>query len=143
MREIYAERQTHKTRPYDGVDEMLRGLTDRGCTLAVLSNKPNGPVKSLVGTLLGAYNFAVVRGALPAFPKKPDPAGAVAVAAEIGLAPEQFFYLGDTATDMQTATAAGMYPVGAAWGFRGEKELRESGAAVVVHHPREVLQLVG
>jgi phosphoglycolate phosphatase len=143
MREIYAGRQTCKTRPYDGVDEMLRGLAERGCTLTVLSNKPDGPVKSLVAALLGAHSFAVVRGALPGFPKKPDPAGAIALAAEIGLAPEQFLYLGDTATDMQTATAAGMYPVGAAWGFRGEKELRESGAAVVVHDPREVLGLVG
>jgi phosphoglycolate phosphatase len=143
MRKIYAERQTCKTRPYDGVEEMLRGLSERGCILTVLSNKPNGSVKSLVTALLGMYDFAVVRGAVPGFPKKPDPAGALAVAAEIGLAPEQFLYLGDTATDMKTATAAGMYPVGAAWGFRGEKELRESGAAVIVQDPREVVELVG
>ena len=143
MREIYAEHQTDKTRPYDGVHEMLTGLSSRGLTMTIYSNKPDGPSKSIVAALLGEYDFAVVRGALPGFPKKPHPAGALAVAEEIGVAPSEFLYLGDTSIDMKTAAGAGMYAVGAEWGFRDAKELRESGAAVVVKDPREVLRLLG
>ena len=46
----------------------------------------------------------------------------------LGLPPGQIVYLGDTNTDMQTAVAAGMYPVGALWGFRTASELTASGA---------------
>ena len=49
-------------------------------------------------------------------------------------------YLGDTNTDMQTATAAGMFPVGALWGFRTAHELTAAGAKVLVEHPTQVLQ---
>jgi phosphoglycolate phosphatase len=43
---------------------------------------------------------------------------------------------------MLTANAAGMFPVGALWGFRTEAELLESGAGALVSHPREVLELL-
>jgi len=42
--------------------------------------------------------------------------------------------------DMQTARAAGMLPVGAAWGFRPVAELTAAGAVRVVHTPQEILE---
>ena len=51
-------------------------------------------------------------------------------------------YLGDTSTDMQTANAAGMYAVGATWGFRTAEELTEHGAKVLIDHPRQLLDLL-
>lgn len=141
MRRTYAVRQTMKTRPYEGVDIMLYELARRGTALAILSNKPDDAVQSIVAAMLPSHHFAFVRGVLPDVPRKPDPAGALLVAQRMGLPPEAFCYVGDTATDMQTAVAAGMYPVGAAWGFRDERELREHGAAVVVHTPLELLAL--
>ena len=56
--------------------------------------------------------------------------------------PCDFIYLGDTGTDMQTANAAGMYPVGALWGFRTAKELKENGAKALVASPLQVLKLL-
>jgi phosphoglycolate phosphatase-like HAD superfamily hydrolase len=35
-----------------------------------------------------------------------------------------------------------MLPVGAAWGFRDEAELRASGAAVVIRRPAELLEVI-
>jgi phosphoglycolate phosphatase len=81
-------------------------------------------------------------GALPSIPKKPDPAGALLIAQKLGVSPQQFLFLGDTKTDMMTAVAAGMFPVGALWGFRTEKELRESGASEVIAHPSELLPFI-
>lgn len=141
MSAYYAEHQVDTTRPYDGIDEMLDELAGRGLPLAIFSNKPDHAVKSIVARLLGRHSFAVVRGALPDVAVKPDPTGAFAVAEELGLAPGEFFFLGDTAIDMQTAVAAGMYPVGAAWGFRDEAELRAGGAKMVARHPAEVVDL--
>jgi phosphoglycolate phosphatase len=51
-------------------------------------------------------------------------------------------YLGDTAIDMQTAVSAGMFPVGALWGFRTREELLENGARALIQHPEELLSLM-
>jgi len=139
MRTVYAARETLKTRPYPGVPEMLDELTRRGLPLAVLSNKPDEATRSVVGKLLGIEHFALIRGALPGVPKKPDPAAAIGIAAELDIPPASFLYLGDTGTDMRTATGAGMYPVGALWGFRDRRELVDGGAAVVIEAPRGVV----
>ena len=57
--------------------------------------------------------------------------------------PSEVLYLGDTATDMDTARAAGMFAVGASWGFRPVEELLAHGAQAVVHHQRELAALIG
>lgn len=80
----------------------------------------------------------VVRGQVEGVPVKPDPMGALAVADALGVAPDEVLYLGDTATDMNCARNAGMHPVGVLWGFRKEDELRDSGAEVIIAHPREI-----
>ena len=54
----------------------------------------------------------------------------------------EFLYLGDTGIDMQTAIQAGMFPVGALWGFRPREELLQHGAAVLVERPEALLKVV-
>jgi phosphoglycolate phosphatase len=44
--------------------------------------------------------------------------------------------------DMKTATAAGMFAVGALWGFRTADELLASGAAALIESPPELLGLL-
>jgi phosphoglycolate phosphatase len=142
MRSEYARRWKDKTRLYDGVAELLDGLTGRGVRIAILSNKPHSAVLEVVDHFFKPWRFEVVLGARPEVPNKPDPASALEVCGILGLAPEKVLYLGDTNTDMLTANAAGMFPVGALWGFRTETELLESGAGALVSHPREVLELL-
>ena len=47
------------------------------------------------------------------FPKKPAPDGAFHIAKEMGVAPGQCLYIGDTNTDMKPGAAAGMDTAGA------------------------------
>ena len=131
-----------KSRIYPGIEEMLNGLQQAGLTLSVLSNKPHEFTRVCVQQLLPAWNFDPLLGARADVPKKPDPAGAVEIAARLQLDPAEILYLGDTATDMKTATAAGMYPVGALWGFRTAAELTESGAARLISRPQQFLELI-
>ena len=142
-RQEYARRWADKSRPYSGVPELLDGLTARGIPMAVLSNKPHEFTQLCVTRLLSKWHFAVVQGATPELPKKPDPSGALAAAAGLDVTPADILYLGDTNTDMRTAAAAGMYPVGAVWGFRTAEELREAGAAALANDPRDVLAILG
>jgi len=142
VRQEYAKRMFNKTRPYPGVPELLDCLAQRKLAMAVLSNKPEEYTRKTVERLLSRWDFAVVRGARSGVPLKPDPASALALAKEMGLPPARFLYLGDTGIDMRTAAAAGMFAVGALWGFRGEDELLEGGAQRLIRRPPELLELL-
>ncbi len=130
------------TRPYDGVPALLAELSRRGLHLVILSNKPDELTRLVVSALLGEVRFDAVQGARPDLPRKPDPRAALLLAEQIALAPERILYLGDSDVDMQTATAAGMYPVGAAWGFRTREELARSGARVIIERPGDLIALL-
>jgi phosphoglycolate phosphatase len=83
-----------------------------------------------------------VLGARPSVPRKPDPAGALEIAGQLSISPADFLYLGDTGTDMKTACDAGMYPVGALWGFRSAEELEANGAKIMIKNPVQMLELL-
>jgi len=143
MREEYAKRWRAKSRPYEGVPEMLDGLFERGLKVTILSNKPDDFTRMTVEALLPDWEFRVVRGVLPDVPRKPDPAAALRIAKELSIPPEDFLYCGDTDTDMKTAAAAGMVPLGALWGFRDASELRKAGAAILLERPEDLLERIG
>ena len=108
----YAQSWHIKTRPYPGVPELLAAARAKGLRLAVLSNKPDAFTLQCVREILAGHQFNKVMGASEQFPPKPNPAAGLHIAHEMNFRPDQFMYLGDTATDIQTAVAAGMYPLG-------------------------------
>ena len=132
-----------KTHPYKGVPEMLDMLTARQLKLAVLSNKPDDFAKRCVRELLSRWTFHIVWGYQDELPPKPDSTGALQIAEHFGIPPGDILFLGETSVDMKTAVAAGMYPVGALWGFRSPAELMGSGAKEVIERPQEILTLFG
>ena len=142
FREVYATNWNAKTKPYEGIEEMLSGLKSKDLPMNILSNKPDDFTKVCVREFFGSDTFVHVLGNRDGVPKKPDPAGALEIANLLSLSPAEILYLGDTATDMQTAVAADMLAVGALWGFRPARELEENGAKHLVTHPVEVLELI-
>ena len=141
-REEYARNWSNKTRPYEGIPDLLNALQNLGIALCILSNKPDDFTQIIVKKFLSKWRFAAVRGASEAAPIKPDPSNAIQIALTVGFIPAEFLYVGDSGTDMQTATAAGMYPVGALWGFRSKDELVSAGAKALLEQPIDLLNLV-
>jgi phosphoglycolate phosphatase len=131
-----------KTKPYDGIAEMLDSLSARGLKMAVLSNKPHDFTKQCATELLKNWRFEAILGQRKDVPRKPDPVGALEIAHHLGMSPLDFLFLGDSAVDMKTALAAGMFPVGACWGFRPAKELLENGARALIKRPPEMIDLL-
>lgn len=138
----YIDHAFDHTALYDGVAMMLDGLVERGWQLAVLSNKPHENTQRVVERLLGRWPWAEVAGHKPDVPKKPDPTSALAIVERLGLSPDEVWYLGDTNTDMLTATSAGMIAVGVLWGFRDRDELVEHGARHLIDEPMQLLDLI-
>jgi phosphoglycolate phosphatase len=142
IREEYSKRWANHTRPYEGIPELLDALTARNIKTAILSNKPDESTKATVSKLLPKWHFQFIVGASPAVPKKPNPKAALEIARSLDISPDELIYVGDTATDMATAVAAGMYPVGALWGFRTAEELTQSGAKKLIKEPGDLLELL-
>ena len=139
----YQEHAQVFTAPYDGVTDMLLELQRRGVRLAVFSNKPHADTCRVVASYFPDVAFDAVRGQMEGIPVKPDPTGALEIAAAMALKPEEFAYLGDTGTDMRCAVNAGMYPIGVLWGFRTAEELQESGAQALLEKPSQLMNLLG
>ena len=140
--EDYGRNWNVKTRPYEGVPEMLDALNERGLRMAILSNKPHEFTKQCATELLSNWNFDVVIGQRDGTPPKPDPAGALEVAKRLNIPPADFLYIGDSGVDMKTAVASGMFPVGVLWGFRSMEELKDNGSLALVDRPSEILSLL-
>ena len=142
FREAYGQTWDKRTSPYEGVPDMLDALISQGLKLAVLSNKPDDFTKKCVASFLSSWPFEFVTGYHNGIPRKPDPGGALKIAAHLDILPEQILYLGDTDIDMKTATSAGMFPVGALWGFRSAEELKNNGAKEVIKHPSDLQAVI-
>jgi phosphoglycolate phosphatase len=130
FRAEYAGNLIRTTAPYPGVPELLDGLADDGIPLAVLSNKPHDMTCRIMAEAFGHWSFAPVLGKRDGVPGKPDPTSAHEIAAQLGLDAGQIAFVGDTQVDLQTATAAGMIPIGVGWGFRPAAALAATGAHV-------------
>jgi phosphoglycolate phosphatase len=139
MRAEYSVRDAVKTRLYEGIPELLDALNRREIPMAVLSNKPHDATLAVMAKFFSRWRFQVIYGARDGVPVKPDPSAALEIARKLDIAPVEIAYVGDTNTDMLTANAAGMFAIGALWGFRTAEELRANGAKVLIGQPLELL----
>lgn len=135
MKKVYSQHWAAKTHPYPGTAYLLNRCEAIGLKMGILSNKPDDATQVTVDHFLLPELFSAIHGARPNIPKKPDPLGAELMAGQLGVEPEECIFLGDMPVDMQTATAAGMFPVGALWGFRTSPELIENGAKLLAATP--------
>ena len=127
------------TKVYDGIVSMLEGLKDRGCRLAVLSNKPHVTTTKIVRELFDKKMFDLCYGQRAGVPKKPDPTALLNILKELQIEPQSCAYFGDTGTDMQTGKNAGIYTIGVLWGFREREELLNHGADALIAAPDEAI----
>jgi phosphoglycolate phosphatase len=130
------------TRPYAGIPELLDALSAQGILLAILSNKADDFAKQIGETYLAPWPFRAIVGLRKGVPRKPDPTAALEIAATLNVEPASCVFVGDSAVDIQTGRAAGMFPVGVSWGFQTVEMLREAGAGAIIDHPRELLELL-
>lgn len=137
----YGEHKYDKTRPYEGMTEMLTNLRKKGIKLAVVTNKAHVFACEMVKLYYGEL-FDEVFGSVEGFPKKPDPYWTNAALKAIGVAPENAVYVGDSSVDMLTAKAAGVFSCGVLWGFRGRDELLENGACSLASDCKELEKII-
>jgi phosphoglycolate phosphatase len=106
-----------QTRLYPGVAATLRALVADGWRLAVCTNKPEAPARSLLAALGIGQMFAAIGGG-DSFPvRKPDPAHLLATLAAAGGCAQRAVVAGDHANDVAAAHGAGIPCIFAMWGY--------------------------
>jgi phosphoglycolate phosphatase len=130
----YEEHCLDRTRAFPGVEALLAGA---GRPLAVLTNKPGALSRKILGGLGLLPRFAAVVGGDEA-PRKPDPAGLLAILAKVGATPAETVLVGDSRHDVATGLAAGVPVVAVTWGLSSRADLAAAGATRFADGPADL-----
>ena len=138
----YRAHSAIKTRPYDGIVELLKELKDTGVKLAVVSNKGDATVKDLCEVHFpGLFDVAV--GAREGLKVKPYSDLINLALSEMGIGEAEknsVLYIGDSEVDYQTAVNAGLKSVNVLWGFRDRDFLQQNGVTVFANTAEELAE---
>jgi phosphoglycolate phosphatase len=130
------------TAPYPGVAGLLAELQRRGIPLAVFSNKPHPFTTAMVSASFPDVSFAAVLGQRAEIPLKPDPAGALDIAATLDLPPQNCTMIGDSTMDIATARHAGMRAVAVTWGYHDREALQATRPDAMIDTPAGLFELL-
>jgi phosphoglycolate phosphatase len=139
----YREHLLDNTYVYPGtiaaLDRLKQGVNGESRKMAILSNKPVRPTERIVDGLGLAPYFFQVYGGNSFHTKKPDPLGAVTLMREAGVEPEATVMVGDSANDVLTARAAGMWSIGLSYGL-APHQLEQAPPDVLADSPEEMAE---
>jgi phosphoglycolate phosphatase len=135
--EYYGKNSRNKTKPYDGLNELLRECVSRGARMGIVSNKDDDIVQELSELHFNGL-IKVAIGELPNRRMKPQPDAVFEAMRELGAQQENTVYIGDSEVDVATAMNAGVDCIAVDWGFRDTDVLQKAGADVILHTPEEL-----
>lgn len=139
FRMYYMQHSLDTTHPYDGVPEMLAALKQRGCRLAVVSNKFDKATKELCRHFFAdTIEVAVGEHEAEGIRKKPAPDTVIEALSQLDVGRENAVYVGDSDVDLETAHNACLPCISVLWGFRDKEFLLAHGAKTFINHPNEL-----
>lgn len=137
----YKQHCADSTRPYDGVPQLLQQLRTAGCCTAIVSNKADYGVQALAKQYFNGQLDAAC-GERAGIAKKPAPDMLLAIMQQLKAEPASTIYIGDSDTDIATASNAGVDCIGACWGFRGRAFLEAHGAKLLAETVGDIWKLI-
>lgn len=140
FRSHYMEHSLDTTRPYDGITETIHTLKERGCRLAVVSNKMMAATRELVAHFFPEIEVAIGEHEAAGIRKKPAPDTVFEALRQLGNVTSAV-YVGDSDVDLATARNSGLPCISVLWGFRTKPFLLEHGATTFIEHPKELLSV--
>ena len=141
FREHYKTNCQNKTKPYDGIMDLLRFLKAEGKKLAIVSNKADFAVKKLNQAYFPEFDMTAI-GEREGVERKPAPDMVVQALQELGVSKGEAVYIGDSEVDIATASNAGLPCISVLWGFRSKALLEDHGAKRFARTPEDVRLLL-
>ena len=137
VKEIYAESLNKKSRPFDGITEVIDLLNENEVQMGIITNKIHHLAIRCVDTFFPSYSIISI-GAGHSYPRKPSPDSSLALADEFKTKPSEMLFIGDSSVDIKTAKNAGMVPIGVEWWNGALKDLLDAGAREVFNNPYDL-----
>ncbi len=131
-----------KTKPFDGILELLTFLEQNGIVINILSNKRDDFVKELTLHYFKNFNFKCAVGELSGISKKPSPDASLKIAKECGLSPCEIIFIGDSIYDIQTGKNSGMKTIAVTWGYQPESMLLSENPDFIANHPQDIINYI-
>ena len=140
MLKFYTEKPITHSAPYPGILELINTLKGKKIKTAVLTNKQDVVAQKVIAALFQPGSFDYIQGESRGKPRKPDPEGAWELMISLDLMPASTLFVGDSEVDMETAVAAGCFPLGVSWGYRSKEAIKKGGARRIIDDPCELLE---
>ena len=141
FKSYYTDHCQIKTKPYDGVVDLMKCLSEQGFKLAIKKKKNDAAVKELNEIYFSRYTNAAI-GERKGVRRKPAPDSVYAALDQLGSDIEKAVYIGDSDVDYETAVHCGMDCILVSWGFRDRELLESFDGAVVVDRCAEIRELL-
>lgn len=150
FRQYYMQHSLDTTRPYDGIPELIHELKNRGCQMAVVSNKMMAATQELVHHFFPDIPVAIGEHEAAGIRKKPAPDTVYEALRQLGIIhhpssiihhPSDIVYVGDSEVDIETARNSGLPCISVLWGFRSRDFLLAHGATTFAEHPLDILSI--
>jgi len=137
----YAQNMYNKTKPYDGIIEMLENLQNLGFKTAVVSNKFDLATKELCKKYF-AEKIEIAIGESENIRKKPAPDSIFKVMEILNSNKNSTYFVGDSEVDIQTAQNANIKCISVTWGYKDKEFLLKNGAKFLANSPKEILEII-
>jgi len=126
---------------FDGISDLLEGITGAGMAWGIVTNKPARFTDPLVPLIGLAHAGCVISGDTTPH-AKPHPAPLLEAARRLDIAPAHCWYVGDDLRDIEAGRAAGMVTVACNWGYCGSIDPATWGADHLLDTPQQLLQML-
>lgn len=141
FQEHYEAHKKDFTRPFPGILELLKQLSQDGYKLAIVSNKFDQAVKELCKDFFTPYITTAI-GESQSIARKPAPDTVFEAMKELGSTPDTCIYVGDSDVDIATAKNSGIPCISVTWGFRNQEFLIQHGGTHFAHHADDIPTLL-
>jgi len=139
--DTYPKSEKKNTKPYPGIVKLLRDLQEKGCILAINTNKKQPMVETMCQNLFPNIHFSVIAGNSDLYPPKPDPGGVNMILEKCQVKKEDSIYIGDSQYDFETAKNAGIDAVLVTWGAYRQAYEQHEAVKRIVNQPEEMIIL--
>lgn len=141
-RAFQLEHHDRLTRPYAGVNDLVRWLQSDGRTLGVVTSKIEPLARRGLALIGIAECFQIVVGLESTARHKPDPDPLLHAMERLQAEPKDTVYVGDSPFDMQSARGAGIDCIAVTWGAFAPAALQSCEPTHIVHDSHQLRRLL-
>ncbi|MEK4153596.1 pyrophosphatase PpaX [Paenibacillus odorifer] len=136
------EHHDELVRSFPLVKETIEELSRRGIKLGIVTTKIRPTtIKTLERFDLLKYMDTIVTVNDVTEPK-PHQEPVLTAVKNLGVDPRKTLMIGDSAVDIQSAKAAGVYAVGVSWSLKGEDTLRRYDPDFIIHNMKDIIEIM-